>query len=433
MEHRRRGPAEYGASSRREAEDNLYGGQHYEYSGDPSYRRNAEREGIPPDYQRRRAENGGRRVAERPRSTGAEVRRRRPAEETRSAGSEVRRRRTVDEQRSARPVQGRERPSAPADRRRPAEGRTSASGTRKNGNTAKQPRKSVPLSERAKNAAKLRKAIRAENARLHRLRQQQKRKAKRRTVKRIDKGLFKRLIVMAGVIFAVILSMVIFFRVETVQVVGNSYYAEEEVLEACGVATGDNLLTLSRGKISGSIMAPLKYVESVKVSRQLPDTLIIRITESKPRYAVQDTEGNYYLMTAQGKIVEQITPSAAKEFTVVEELIICIPAMGEEVQIYAENGDETRARGQLTAMKALMVAIEEATLGRHVASVRIPSSFKVSLWYEDRFLVELGNTTRIDYKLEYLKAVVEREESYVTGTIDLTLKDGDKAIMLQGE
>lgn len=238
---------------------------------------------------------------------------------------------------------------------------------------------------------------------------------------------------MAGVLVAVILTMVIFFRVETIQVTGNSYYDEEEILQACGVATGDNLLTLSRGKISGSIMAPLKYVDSVKVSRQLPDTLIIRITESKPRYAVQDENGNYYLMTAQGKIVEQITPSAAKEFTMVQELIIVTPAIGEEVQIYAESGDESKAKGQLTAMKSLLVAIEEATLGRHVASVQIPSSFKVSVWYEDRFYVELGNTTRIDYKLEYLKAVVEREESYVTGTIDLTLKDGDKAIMLQGD
>ena len=238
---------------------------------------------------------------------------------------------------------------------------------------------------------------------------------------------------MAGVILAVILTMVIFFRVETIQVTGNSYYDEEEILQACGVATGDNLLTLSRGKISGSIMAPLKYVDSVKVSRQLPDTLILRITESKPRYAVQDENGNYYLMTAQGKIVEQITSSAAKEFTMVEELIILTPTIGEEVQIYAESGEESKAKGQLTAMKNLLVAVEEATLGRYIASVQIPSSFKVSLWYEDRFYVELGNTTRIDYKLEYLKAVVEREESYVTGTIDLTLKDGDKAIMLQGD
>ena len=367
------------------------------------------------------------------RGTGAEGRRRRPAEEARPQSAEGRRRRPAEETHPQRTGNGGERRREPGRGNRPATGRTSPSETKGRSTESGQPKKSVALSERAKKAAKLREAVRAENARLRRLRNQQKRKAKRRTVKRIDKGLFKRLIVMAGVILAVILTMVIFFRVETIQVTGNSYYDEEEILQACGVATGDNLLTLSRGKISGSIMAPLKYVDSVKVSRQLPDTLILRITESKPRYAVQDENGNYYLMTAQGKIVEQITSSAAKEFTMVEELIILTPTIGEEVQIYAESGEESKAKGQLTAMKNLLVAVEEATLGRYIASVQIPSSFKVSLWYEDRFYVELGNTTRIDYKLEYLKAVVEREESYVTGTIDLTLKDGDKAIMLQGD
>ncbi len=282
-------------------------------------------------------------------------------------------------------------------------------------------------------AAQQRKAIREENARLFRLRKKQKRQAKRRTVKRISKGLFKRLVIMAGIIAAVILSMVIFFRVETIQIEGNAYYSQQEILQVCGVASGDNLLTLSRSKISGSIMAPLKYVDSVKVSRQLPDTLIIRVTEGKPKYAVQDTRGEWYLITAQGKVVEQITNRQASDFTVVKDLTIQSPTVGDEILVYSAPGDETKAKGQLSALKTLLGAIEEANLGRHIASVSLPSSFKISLWYEDRFQVELGDTNRVDYKLEYLKAVIEREESYVTGTVDLTLKSGDKAILLRGE
>ncbi len=310
--------------------------------------------------------------------------------------------------------------------------RSSRQGRHHPGETPKKPEKRVP-SERSVKAAEKRKAIRAENARLFRLRQKQKRQAKRRTVKRISKGLFKRLVIMAGIVVAVILSMVIFFRVETVLVEGNAYYSQEEILQACGVASGDNLLTLSRSKISGSIMAPLKYVDSVKVTRQLPDTLIIRVTEGKPKYALQDTAGSWYLITAQGKVVEQIEARQAGEFTIVQELTIVPPEIGGNVEVSATAGDVTKAKGQLFAMKTLLEAVEAAELGRHIASVSIPSSFKISLWYEDRFQVELGDTKRMDYKLEYLKAVIEREESYVTGTVDLTLKSGDKAILLRGE
>ncbi len=418
MEHKRNRPAGYRPSSDYTSEENLYGGQYDQASEDPSHRRRIEGETVSSEPPRRRRPTDSREVP-------SETPRRRRSADSREVPSETPRRR--------RPADSREMPSENPRRRRPTESSetTGRTGSVANGTETRKQEDPAVRTERAVRAAKKREAIRAENARLHRLRQQQKRQAKRRTVKRINKGLFKRLIIMVGVILAILFSMVIFFRVETIQVVGTSYYSQEEILGVCGVSTGDNLLTLSRGKISSSIMAPLKYVDSVKVSRQLPNTLIIQVTESKPRYAVQDTNGNYYLITAQGKVVEQISVGSSKEFTMVEELVIQPPVIGEDVQIYAEEGDETRAKGQLTAMKGMLTAIEDASLGRHIASVQIPSSFKISLWYEDRFLVELGNTTRIDYKLEYLKTVVEREESYVTGTIDLTLRDGDKAIMLR--
>lgn len=388
MEHKRQRPARYSDPEARVPEEQEYGRRSSET---PSLRRRRETE-PPRERQRRRPEADTVRAS---RNAGA--------------SSESRRRNRRAEQATQKTPTGERKRSAGADR------------TRK---TAERPK---VRSERSINAEKQRKAIRKENARLERLREKQRRKAKRRTVKRINKGLFKRLIIMAGVIVAVILSMVIFFRVETIEIRGAAYYSREEILKACGVATGDNLLTLSRGEISGNIMAPLKYVESVKVSRQLPNTLIIQVTESDPQYAVQDVEGNFYLMTAEGRVVESITGSGYKDFTIVEGLTIEVPTLGEDAVIHADQSESTKAKGQLEAMKSLLSAIERASLGRHIASVQIPSAYKLTLWYEDRFLVELGDTKRIDYKLEYLKTVIDEQEPYVTGTIDLTLSDGDKA------
>lgn len=422
MEHRRHRTAEYTNSPDYIPEERGYGRR---YSETPSQRRKRERDADPSQTKRPGRDRG--------REDGASADNRNESSRRRGSSSETSRRGNAE----ARDVTS----AGPVGRRKTAEERKdsqrSSTGRRDKDRRAEPARKAedapTELSERSVNAAKKRKAVREENARLSRLREKQKRKAKRRAVKRIDKGLFKRIIIMAGVLVAVILSMVIFFRVETIRVQGVSYYSEEEILEACGVATGDNLLTLSRGEISGNIMAPLKYIDSVKVSRQLPNTLIIQVTESEPKYAVQDVEGNYFLMTAQGKIVEQISGNSYKEFTIIEGLRAEVPVIGEDVVIYVNEGEATKAKGQLTAMKEMLVAVEEAALGRHIASVQIPSAYSISLWYEDRFLVELGDTKRMDYKLEYLKAVIDKEESYVTGTIDLTLKDGDKAIVSREE
>lgn len=294
-----------------------------------------------------------------------------------------------------------------------------------------QERKKQPArNSRGAQAAQRRREIRKENARLSRLREKQKRKAKKRSGKRIDKGIYKRLTIMVGVVLAVVLSMVIFFRVQHIEVEGVRYYTEEEILAVAGVAEGDNLLTLSRSEISGNIMAAREYIDSVKVTRKLPNTLILTVTELDPNYAVQDVLGDYYLITAQGETIKNITARQAANYILVQELVIETPTVGEEVQIH---GDSALARGQLSAMKMLLQELENAELVKEISSVSVPSSYKISLRYGERFAVELGNTDRLDYKLAYLKAVIAEEKSYTTGTIDLTLNSGDQAHILRDE
>ncbi len=297
----------------------------------------------------------------------------------------------------------------------------------------KERKKTEQQESRSARAAQRRKELRKENARLQRLREKQQRQAKRRTVKKISKGVYKRLLIMGGVVLAVVLSMIIFFRVQTIQIEGMSFYSEEEIRSVAGVVEGDNLLTLSRSKISGSIMKQLRLVETVKVSRQLPNTLIIRVVESEPRYAICDVEGNYHLITAEAKVVEPISASEAGDYIQIMDMVIAVPTAGQELQVHAETGEETRARGQLDALKSLLTELEKAELTRAVASVHIPSSFKLSLWYEDRFEVQLGDTERLDYKLAYMQEVISKEKSHVTGKIDVTLTDGDRAFLSRDE
>ncbi len=280
---------------------------------------------------------------------------------------------------------------------------------------------------RAAQEAQRRRDERKERARLNGLREKQKRKAKHRTHRRISSDVWKRLLIMVGIIAALVLSMVIFFRVRHLEVTGSSYYSADEILEAAGVAQGDNLLTVQRGQIAGNVMASLPYVRSVQVARHLPDTLVINITEFNATYSVQDTAGDWYLITAGGKATEKNSEQQAKGHIVVEGLKIETPVIGEEVQAAAEPGKELNAQGQLEAAKTLLQELESAELIKEITSVSVPSSFNLTVQYGDRFTVELGNTEQLDYKLEFLKVVVSEQKDYATGRIDLTLKSGNEA------
>lgn len=288
-----------------------------------------------------------------------------------------------------------------------------------------QEKRSAQRDSRAAQEAQRRREERKERARLDGLREKQKRKAKHRTHKRISADVWKRLLIMAGVVAALVLSMVIFFRVRNLEATGNSYYTAEEILSAAGVAQGDNLLTVQRGQIAGSVMAELPYVRSVQVSRQLPDTLVIHVTEFDATYGIQDEADDWYLMTAGGKITEKTTAQEAQ--ICIKDLRIQTPTIGEAAVAYADSGKEENAAARLEAVKTLLQELEDAELTKEITLIEVPSAFSLCITYADRFVVELGNTERLDYKLEFLKAVISEQKSYAAGTIDLTLKSGDEA------
>lgn len=281
--------------------------------------------------------------------------------------------------------------------------------------------------------AQRRREDRKERARLDGMRDKQKKKAKHRVRRRISPDAWKKIIIMAAVVVAVVLSMVIFFRVRSVQVEGNHYYSEQEIIDAASIMDGDNLLTLSRGEIAGNVIAKLPYIKNVRVTRQLPDSVVLRVTEYASTYSIRDTNGDYYLITASGKATERLEEREAKGHIVIEEATIEPPTLGEIVTLTSAEGKEAEAKARLSALLQLLQEIENAELSKYVASVQVPSAYQLTLWYEDRFEVRLGNRDKLAYKLEFLKIVVAEQKDYVTGVIDLSLNEGNEAHVIKDE
>ncbi len=282
---------------------------------------------------------------------------------------------------------------------------------------------------RAAQTAQRQREERKEDTRLDGLRQKQKKEARQRTKKRISPVFWRRLFIMLGVVLTVILTMVIFFRVEHIEVEGCSYYTPQEISAICGVDPGDNLLTISRSEIAGNIFAQKSYVKDVQVTRRLPNTVKITVTEYPAAYAVSDPTGNYYLVASDGVATELISEKEAKEHILITGLQIAPTVLGEVVTVAPEEGQEGAETGKLRAMIQLLEALERAELAKEIAVVHIPTARNITIWYEDRFAVSLGSTDRIDYKLEYLKLAVAAQKDYATGSIDLTLSYENAAIV----
>ena len=282
-------------------------------------------------------------------------------------------------------------------------------------------------SRAAQTAARQRKE-RKEDTRLEGLRQKQTKEAKQRTRHRLSPVFWRRLIVILAVAAAVILTLTLFFRVKHIDIRGNQYYTAEDIVAVCGVAEGDNLLTLSRGAIAGNIMANCEYVATVQVSHVLPNRVVITLTEHPTGYAVQDVSGDYYLIASDGTVLKEIEAKSAGNHIRIDGLQIYIPIVGE-MAVPAALDEDTDATSRFRTLLTLLREIEAADLIRQVRSVSVSATNRLSLWYEDRFEVSLGSATSLAYKLEHLKLVIAAQKDYHTGTIDLTYESGKQAIV----
>ena len=252
-----------------------------------------------------------------------------------------------------------------------------------------------------------------------------------------------------AIVLAVVIGMSIFFKVENVTVSGCNKYTPWEVSEASGIEIGSNLMTSSRAQISGNIISNLPYVDTVRVGIILPDTVNIEITELDSVYALEDAAGNWWLMNDQGKIVEQTNSITAKDYTRVLGVRLSNPAIGQQAEAYEvgmptitvtgqiADGEETTEPSALDEnTPTLAVGTTEAErlqtaltvlqqLGRssicgQIDSVDVSKLQTIELWYDDRFQINLGDTSRLEYKISALKATIDQMELYESGHLDIS-------------
>ena len=96
------------------------------------------------------------------------------------------------------------------------------------------------------------------------------------------------------VAIAMVLGLVVYFvpvfRVNTIEVTGNSRMTNEQIEEATGVPDGANLLRVNAHETAANV-ASLPWVATATVGRSLPNTLIVELTEREVAAYVNAEDG----------------------------------------------------------------------------------------------------------------------------------------------
>ncbi len=252
-----------------------------------------------------------------------------------------------------------------------------------------------------------------------------------------------RLLTVAAVALALFFGMSVFFKVDTVLVSGTEKYTPWQIREASGIKNGENLLSLNKARIVGKIRTSLPYVDKVRIGRKLPDTVNIEIVEIAVPYCIEEENGAWWLMAADGTLLESVNAADAKDYTQILGVKVTAPSAGqravaaEPVQPTEEATNATEetqntvlptevitvpAAEKLSVALDILQYLEDNGILGTIATVDVEDTTQLEIWYGDRYQIQFGDSSRLSYKVGILKNTLQQLGEYDSGVLDISYK-----------
>lgn len=232
-----------------------------------------------------------------------------------------------------------------------------------------------------------------------------KKKKKKNTVKREQntklKAVLKWTILIVLLIGAIIYFMMSpLFSIRQITIEGTSKISKTEIESLSQLATGQNIYNFSKMKTKKQIKEN-PYISTVNIKRQLPDKVLIQVTERVATFLVEF--GNAYIyLDNQGYALE------------ISEEKLELPILSSLSIETSEFKPGTRL-GKTDLVKleeviTIISATKSNELYERVAKVDLADADNYTLTMDDNKIVYIGDTTNLNVKMLYLKKIMEEEE-----------------------
>lgn len=217
-----------------------------------------------------------------------------------------------------------------------------------------------------------------------------------------------------------VLALTAFFRVEQLEIVGLTRYETQDVLNTFGIKQGDNLFFCDSLRGQKRLLAQYPYFESVSVERDLPSRIVVTVKEAQPIAAVNSTQGGWFVLDKDCRVLERTDQEGAKDAA--EVLGLRTPGAEPGQTLPAEDPDV------LEALKTLANGLDKVGLGGKATLYNLQDLDSIWFLYEKRFAVCVGNTKNLDHKLAILQALVTGDQFSPSDKGSINLALGDRAI-----
>ena len=195
--------------------------------------------------------------------------------------------------------------------------------------------------------------------------------------------------------------------VDHVRVVGAGHTGEQAVIVASGIHHGDALLTAPVGRAARRI-ATLPWVQTVRVGRSWPGTVVITVVERTAAAAVPAQGGQWLLVDAQSRQLQLVKDAGPKLVRI--DTAPVVPKLGSELTGRTATVLEVAASIP-DALHDQIVALRSASGDTVEGTVRLRNGTEASL--------KFGAPTQIPAKWLALLSVLDQVDPAHIAGIDI--------------
>ncbi|MGE5473413.1 MAG: cell division protein FtsQ/DivIB [Ignavibacteriales bacterium] len=208
-----------------------------------------------------------------------------------------------------------------------------------------------------------------------------------------------------------------FFNIKYIDVLGQKKVSAKKILELSGICYGQNIFKVSFSKAINQIENNEPYVEKAKITHRLPNCVVIDISERVPVGAVEYM-GSYILVDNNGYALEITTNIRDKKIVELRGINLNRVTIGKKI-----------SEGEMDKLKAslcLLSLLEKNNLISKVEYIDVKDIKNVIMFVDKRLDVKFGDAEKLNsvalckYRLDFLKAIIEKIPGNKAGEINLT-------------
>ncbi|KNF09919.1 putative division protein, FtsQ-type [Gottschalkia purinilytica] len=231
---------------------------------------------------------------------------------------------------------------------------------------------------------------------------------------------FVLLILMISLLFIVVTKTPL-FNISKIEVKGNKVLDKDTVVMASGIILDENIFKVNTGDAKESLFIH-PYIKSADVKRELPNKILIDITESKEIAAIA-YNSSYIYIDKNGKILDIISSEKNDILVKVEGLDLINPSIGNEIRY--------KNKIELSSMKEFLEEIDQNNFKKNISMITFEEGSSMTIEMKTGTKVAFGVLDNVKYKVDYIKRIFEDLKAKNRKASKIYLNRGKYAIVEQ--